>query len=137
MFYSSFLFKGIIMKKISKRQYQVGEVLKRTLSNMFREGLFEDKISDLFSITEVSPSPGYQSAWVFVSAMDATKQEAIVKKLNEIAGEIRFLLAKKVDMRSTPALIFKTDNSLDYANRIQEILNSDEVKQDLNTPSED
>ncbi len=125
------------MKKISKRQYQVGEVLKRTLSNMFREGLFEDKISDLFSITEVSPSPGYQSAWVFVSAMDATKQEAIVKKLNEIAGEIRFLLAKKVDMRSTPALIFKTDNSLDYANRIQEILNSDEVKQDLNTPSED
>ena len=132
-----FLFKGIIMKKISKRQYQVGEVLKRTLSNMFREGLFENKISDLFSITEVSPSPGYQSAWVFVSAMNPEKQEDVVKKLNEIAGEIRFLLAKKVDMRSTPALIFKTDNSLDYANRIEELLNSEEVKQDLQKSSED
>lgn len=125
------------MKKISKRQYQVGEVLKRTLSNMFREGLFEDKISDLFSITEVSPSPGYQSAWVFVSAMDSNKQEDVVKKLNEMAGEIRFMLAKKVDMRSTPALIFKTDNSLDYANRIEELLNSEDVKKDLQKPAED
>ncbi len=125
------------MKKISKRQYQIGEVLKRTLSNMFREGLFEDKISDLFSITEVSPSPGYQSAWVFVSAMDSNKQEDVVKKLNEIAGEIRFMLAKKVDMRSTPALIFKTDNSLDYANRIEELLNSDDVKKDLEKTTKD
>ena len=119
------------MKKISKRQYQVGEVLKRTLSNMFREGLFEEKISDLFSITEVSPSPGYQTAWVFISAMDSSKNEEIVKKLNEISEEIRFMLAKKVDMRSTPSLIFKFDNSLDYANRIEEILNSPDVKKDL------
>lgn len=119
------------MKKTSKRQYQVGEVLKRSLSNMFREGLFDEKISDLFSITEVSPSPGYQTAWVFVSAMDPSKNEEIVKKLNEISGEIRFMLAKKIDMRSTPALIFKFDNSLDYANRIEEILNSPDVKKDL------
>ena len=119
------------MKKTSKRQYQVGEVLKRTLSNMFREGLFEEKISDLFSITEVSPSPGYQTAWVFVSAMDSSKNEEIVEKLNKISGEIRFMLAKKIDMRSTPALIFKFDNSLDYANRIEEILNFPDVKKDL------
>ena len=119
------------MKKTSKRQYQVGEVLKRTLSNMFREGLFEEKISDLFSITEVSPSPGYQTAWVFISEKKKKKNESIVKKLNEISGEIRFMLAKKIDMRSTPALIFKFDNSLDYANRIEEILNSPDVKQDL------
>ena len=119
------------MKKTTKRQYQVGEVLKRTLSNMFREGLFEEKISDLFSITEVSPSPGYQTAWVFVSAMDSSKNEEIVEKLNKISGEIRFMLAKKIDMRSTPALIFKFDNSLDYANRIEEILNFPDVKKDL------
>ncbi len=119
------------MKKTSKRQYQVGEVLKRTLSNMFREGLFDEKISDLFSITEVSPRPGYQTAWVFVSALDASKTESVVKKLNEISGEIRFILAKKIEMRSTPALIFKSDNSLDYAKRIEELLNSPDVKRDL------
>lgn len=119
------------MKTVSKRQYQVGEVIKRALSSMFREGLFDHKIKDFFSITEVSPSPGYQTAWVFISALDPTKNEEIVKKLNSIASEIRYELAHKLDMRSTPALIFKFDNSLDYANRIDELLNSPEVKKDL------
>lgn len=119
------------MKTMSKRQYQVGELIKRTLSSMFREGVFDEKINDLFSITEVSPSPGYQTAWVFVSAMDATKNESLVKKLNEISSEIRYELANKINMRFTPALIFKFDNSLEYAKRIEDLLNSPEVKKDL------
>lgn len=119
------------MKTMSKRQYQVGELIKRTLSSMFREGVFDEKINDLFSITEVSPSPGYQTAWVFVSAMDATKNDDLVKKLNEISSEIRYELANKINMRFTPALIFKFDNSLEYAKRIEDLLNSPEVKKDL------
>lgn len=119
------------MKTMSKRQYQVGELIKRTLSSMFREGIFDEKINDLFSITEVSPSPGYQTAWVFVSAMDATKNDDLVKKLNEISSEIRYELANKINMRFTPALIFKFDNSLEYAKRIEDLLNSPEVKKDL------
>ena len=119
------------MKTMSKRQYQVGELIKRTLSSMFREGVFDEKINDLFSITEVSPSPGYQTAWVFVSAMDATKNDDLVKKLNEISSEIRYELANKINMRFTPELIFKFDNSLEYAKRIEDLLNSPEVKKDL------
>lgn len=119
------------MKTMSKRQYQVGELIKRTLSSMFREGVFDEKINDLFSITEVSPSPGYQTAWVFVSAMDATKNDDLVKKLNEISSEIRYELANKINMRFTPALIFKFDNSLEYAKRIEDLLNSPDVKKDL------
>ncbi len=119
------------MKTVSKRQYQVGELIKRTLSTMFMEGMFEHKITDLFSITEVSPSPGYQTAWVFISAMDPSKNDEIVKKLNDISSEIRYELAHKINMRNTPALIFKFDNSLDYANNIEKILNSPEVQKDL------
>ena len=124
------------MKTMSKRQYQVGELIKRTLSSMFREGVFDEKINDLFSITEVSPSPGYQTAWVFVSAMDATKNDDLVKKLNEISSEIRYELANKINMRFTPALIFKFDNSLEYAKRIEDLLNSPEVKKDLEENSQ-
>ena len=119
------------MKTVSKRQYQVGELIKRTLSTMFMEGMFEHKITDLFSITEVSPSPGYQTAWVFISAMDPSKNDEIVKKLNDISSEIRYELAHKINMRNTPTLIFKFDNSLDYANNIEKILNSPEVQKDL------
>lgn len=119
------------MKEQSKRQYQVGELIKRTLSTMFMEGVFDAKVKIMFSITEVSPSPGYQTAWVFVSAFDATKNKELVETLNSIASEIRYELASRVNMRFTPALIFKYDNSMEYADRIEELLNSPDVKKDL------
>ena len=119
------------MKSVSKRQFQIGEKIKRALSIMFRTGIFADRISDIFSITEVSPSPGYQTAWVFIAALDNNKNAKIVKELNSMSDEIRWELANTIKMKFTPALIFKFDNSLDYANRIEELLNSPSVKQDL------
>ena len=118
-------------KEISKRHYQVGESIKRTLSKLFLEGRFEYKIKDLFSILEVVPSRGFETAVVYVSALDASKNEEVVKKLNEISSEIRYELANNSEFRTTPTLIFKLDTSLDYAKRIDDILNSEEVRKDL------
>ncbi|MBD5405855.1 30S ribosome-binding factor RbfA [bacterium] len=118
-------------KEISKRHYQVGESIKRTLSKLFLEGRFEYKIKDLFSILEVVPSRGFETAVVYVSALDPSKNEEVVKKLNEISSEIRYELANNSEFRTTPTLIFKLDTSLDYAKRIDDILNSEEVRKDL------
>ena len=119
------------MKILTKRQYQIGEKIKRTLSIMFRTGIFADRFKDYFSITEVSPSPGYQTAWVFISALDPSKNDFIVSELNKMTDEIRFELANTVKLKFTPILIFKFDNSLEYANNIEKILNSPEIKSEL------
>ena len=119
------------MKEQTKRQYQIGEKIKRALSNMFISGVFEGKIKDIFSFTEVSPSAGYQTAFVFISALDKNKNKEIVDTLNKMSNEIRYELANSIQLRYTPTLIFKYDYSLDYASRINELLNSDEVKIDL------
>ena len=118
-------------KEFSKRHYQIGESIKRTLSKIFMEGKFEHKIKDLFSVVEVVPSRGFESAVVYISAIDASKNKELVQKLNEITSEIRYELANNSELRSTPTLIFKLDTTLDYAQRIEDILNSDEVKKDL------
>ncbi|MGN0929399.1 MAG: 30S ribosome-binding factor RbfA [Alphaproteobacteria bacterium] len=118
-------------KEISKRHYQIGESIKRTLSKLFLEGKFEYKIKDLFSIIEVVLSRGFETAVVYVSALDTSKNEEVVKKLNEISSEIRYELANNSDFRTTPVLIFKLDTTFDYAKRIDDILNSDDVKKDL------
>ncbi len=119
------------MKEQTKRQYQIGEKIKRALSNMFISGVFESKIQDMFSFTEVSPSPGYQTAFVFISALDKNKNQEIVDILNKMTNEIRYELAHTIKLKYTPTLIFKYDYSLDYANRIDTILKSSEIKQDL------
>ncbi len=119
------------MKEKTKRQYQIGESIKRNLSNIFREGIFEHKIKDIFSIMEVSPSPGYRTAWVFISALDPLKNEELVNALNEIANEVRYELANRANMKTTPSLVFKLDNALEYANNIEKLLNLPEVQEDL------
>jgi ribosome-binding factor A len=118
-------------KEISKRHYQIGESIKRTLSKLFMEGRFEHKVNDFFSIMEVMPSRGFESAIVYITALDLNKSEEIAKKLNEISSEIRYELANNSELRSTPTLIFKVDKSLDYAKKIDDIMNSAEFKKDL------
>ena len=119
------------MKEQTKRQYQIGEKIKRALANMFTSGVFQGRIKDMFSFTEVSPSPGYQTAFVFISALNKNKNQEIIKKLNDMTNEIRYELASNIQLKYTPTLIFKYDYSLDYANRIDQLLNSNEVKKDL------
>ena len=106
----------------TRRHLQVGEAMKRRLSSLIAEGLFADAITDHFSITEVRPSGAYESAIIFVSAADFNKTDGIVDKLNSIAGRIRFELAQTAELRSTPRLIFKSDDSGQYAERIEELL---------------
>ena len=118
-------------KEISKRHYQIGESIKRTLSKLFMEGRFEHKVNDFFSIMEVMPSRGFESAIVYITALDLNKSEEIAKKLNEISSEIRYELANNSELRSTPTLIFKVDKSLDYAKKIDDIMNSAEFKKDF------
>lgn len=123
-------------RQINQRHFQIGESMKRILSRLFGEKRFEHEIKDIFSITEVSPSRGYETAIVYISALDGSKNKELVDKLNSITGEIRYELANNSEFRSTPALIFKEDSSLDYANHIEELLNSNEVKKDLDNTEE-
>ncbi|MDR2098947.1 MAG: 30S ribosome-binding factor RbfA [Rickettsiales bacterium] len=118
-------------KEIGRRHYQIGERIRRELSRLFREGRFEHKVSALFSIAEVRMSKGFETATVFISALDAGGDEGLVSALNGIAGEVRYELAAAASLRTAPALVFKSDAAPGYAGRIEELLNSDEVKKDL------
>lgn len=118
-------------KDFSKRHYQIGESIKRTLSNLFLQGKFEYKIKELFSITEVVPSKAFETAVVYVSPFQMQNAESLIHDLNSISSQIRYELANNSELRSTPILIFKLDSSLDYAKKIDDILNSPEVKKDL------
>ena len=45
-----------------------------------------------------------------------------MQSLKKSAGFIRTELAKKVNLRNTPELIFELDDSIEYGTRIQAIL---------------
>ena len=55
----------------------------------------------------------------------------IVKALNHAAPHLRHLLGAKIDMKFTPALVFRADESFAEARRIDELLASPAVARDL------
>ena len=76
------------------------------------------------TVTEVDIAPDYSSAKVYVSFLGKNyKKRDGLEALKRSKGHIKSLLAKRVQMRKIPDLVFVVDDSLDKAQRIEDILN--------------
>ena len=117
----------------SQRQLRVGEELRSALAQIFAHGETHVPELDSSSITvsEVRISPDLKNATAYVMPLAGNKKEAVMEALKERAGFIRSLLSKRVVLRYTPRIVFKLDTSYEVAGRINELLNSERVKQDL------
>jgi len=111
-------------KTISQRQLRVGEMIKQSLSMIFlRE---ETKISDLntksITVTEVRMSPDLKTAKIFVIPLGGKDTEKVLDKLKEFSFIIRKVLSKKIMVKFMPKLFFVTDDSFDYAEKIESLI---------------
>lgn len=120
-------------KAPSQRQLRVGEELRSALAQIFAMGETHIPLLDSASITvsEVRISPDLKNATAYIMPLAGSNREKVMEALKDHGGHIRGLLGKRVILRHTPRLNFKLDVSYDTAGRINELLNSDRVRQDL------
>ncbi|MCL2438960.1 MAG: 30S ribosome-binding factor RbfA [Alphaproteobacteria bacterium] len=118
---------------MNMRHLQIGESMKRALAGLQGEGFFEGIVvgGRMFSINEVRPSRGYEHAVVFVSTLVESHVNEVVAALNVAAKTIRYELANKMKMRSTPELRFKADTSQATAARIEKLLYEEVGEEDV------
>ena len=78
----------------------------------------------MLSVTVVRVSPDLSYARVYISIFPSSLTEQVLHSLDENNKTIRFLLGKKIgkQMRVVPELRFFADDSLDYIQRIDELL---------------
>ena len=111
-------------KPVSQRQLRVGEMIKQALGMIFiRE---EAKISNLetreITVTEVRMSQDLKIAKAFVLPLGGKNSEQTVEKLKEFSFVIRKVLSKKVFMKFLPKLLFRKDESFEYAEKIENLI---------------
>lgn len=108
----------------SIRQNKVGRLIQRDLSEMFQQECKEFAIGAMLSITAVRVSPDLAYAKIYVSIFPSNQVEAVMKSLEEHNKTIRFILGRKVgkQMRIIPELRFFVDDSLDYIDKIDKLL---------------
>ena len=118
----------------SQRQLRVGEAIRHALADVFQRGDVpwpKDFSAPVITVTEVQVSPDLQNATAFVMPLGGQKAVETTKALNAIVGFFRHEIALKVKLRYVPKLHFKTDESFDYAQKIESILNTPDVAKDL------
>lgn len=74
------------------------------------------------TITSCSISSDLSYAKVYFTCLNDDKRDEIVKSLNNASGFIRKELCQRVDIRKMPELTFLYDKSIEYGNRIEEII---------------
>lgn len=110
------------MQKNSNRMNRVEEELKREISNIVNYELNNTNITGMVSVTKVKVTPDFRFARVYVSMLNASKKKTL-KALKKSAGYVRTQLAHKINLRTTPEIIFEFDESIEYGAKIDSILN--------------
>lgn len=61
-------------------------------------------------------------AKVYYTVLDESKKESTKKALERAKSFIRGQVSKRIDIRHTPELIFVFDESIEYGNRIEKVI---------------
>lgn len=108
----------------SIRQNKVARLIQRDLSEIFQHECKEYTLGAMLSVTTVRVSPDLSYAKIYISIFPSGRIESVMKSLEENNKSIRFILGRKVgkQMRIIPELRFFVDDSLDYINKIDSLL---------------
>ena len=103
----------------SNRMNKIDEELKKEISS-----------TGLISVSKVKTTPDLRFARVYVTMINEKSKKENLTILKQSSGYIRSAIAKKINLRYTPELIFEFDESLEYGSRIDEILK--DITKDFN-----
>lgn len=110
------------MPKNEARLNRINEELKKELSQVLNYELKNPNVTGMISVTRVKITPDFKYAKVYVSILNSKNNDKTMEGLKESSGFIRSRLAKTVNLRITPELVFKIDDSLEYGAKIDSIL---------------
>lgn len=106
----------------SNRMNRVNEELKRELSNIINYEVKNSNVTGMISVTKVKTSPDLKYARISVSILNSKNIKQTLAGLKSASGFIRSRIAEKMNLRVTPELVFESDESLVYGEKIDRIL---------------
>jgi ribosome-binding factor A len=120
----------------SQRMLRAGELIRHALAEVFLRGDTGDPELEKLkpSVHEVQMSPDLKIATAFVRPLVNGNETKLLHACTRNQKYIKGLIAPRVDMKFMPQLRFKVDTALDYAAKIDDLLNRPEVKRDLGKP---
>lgn len=123
----------------SQRQLRVGELIRRTLSDVLNRGDVHDPELNAMSITvgEVRTSPDLRVATAYVLPLGGQGAEAAIAALARNKSELRRAVSKAVSLKFSPDLRFRVDDTFDRMDETRRLFAQDSVRRDLDPEDPD
>ena len=110
------------MPENRNRLGRIDEEYKKEISQIINYELKNPNVTGLISVTKVKVTNDLKYAKVYVSILNSKNIKDTLAALKKSAGFIRSELAKRVNLRNTPEIIFELDDSMEYGAKIDTIL---------------
>lgn len=108
---------------MSIRMEKVAEEIKHRLNSVMTKDL-SDLNAGLITISRVMMSPDLKLAKVYISFLgNKEPADKLIERINYRKPHIRYMLGRQLTMKYTPDLIFFFDDTMEYADRINKLLN--------------
>lgn len=110
------------MSKNETRLGRINEEVMKQLAHTITYELKNPDVTGMVSVTRVKVTPDLKYAKVYVSILNSKNLEKTLKGLKDSSGFLRKELAKTVNLRITPELVFEYDDSIEHGEKIENIL---------------
>ncbi len=118
------------MKKNSIKNVRINNEVMRTLAEELRGGVKDPRIHPFTSVVSCEVATDLKTCRVYISVLgDENDLKNTMEGLKKASGYLRSCLARELNLRNTPELIFIPSDSIAYGVEMSKMIN-DVVQQD-------
>jgi ribosome-binding factor A len=112
---------------------RVGELIRHKLAEMLARGDIHDDVltAHVITVPEVRLSPDLKLATAYVVPLGGDDTKEVLEALDRHKRYIRAEVARAVNLKFAPDIRFRRDETFEEASRIDSLLASPKVRQDI------
>ena len=117
----------------SQRMLRVGELVRHAVSELLTRNELNEPALDgqVITVSRVKMSPDLKCATVYILPLGGKNADGVLSALDHRRKVLRGEVARKINLKFAPDVRFKIDDTFDNVDRIDALLNSPKVRQDI------
>ena len=100
---------------------RIGSLIVKEVSDILNN-VSRDRLMHTITITGCDVSNDLSYAKIYFTSQVNIEKKELVKELEEASSFIRHELSERIEIRHTPKLVFVYDESVEYGNHIEKII---------------
>ena len=113
-----------------ERTDRIEEEIKKIVGTLIDNGIKDPRVNGLISVTKVDVSKDMKYCKIYVSMLGTKDIKEALAGLESAKGVVRKEIGNKIRTFNTPEVKFVYDDSMEYGQHIEEVLNTLDIKHD-------